>query len=185
VRSFEHTKFAWSFSCNEYTESHEGLLDKTFVDCFAFCFAIIPQKGTSIKPTRKTYTMTSRPIQIIVKRALSTSMTRRAAPAVFQQQQQSQTSYENLSTVVQRYEYNWEELSDDVIMSSSRPATRTTHHSEEEIAAMGFGTLAKKISQSVKPVKGNADRWNRLAALTHDPMIEKVSENINHEVYYR
>ena len=124
--------------------------------------------------------MTSRPTQIILKRALSTSMTRRAAPAVFQQQ--SQTSSENLSTVVQRYDYKWEEHSDVAI--SSRP---TTHHSEEDISTMAFGTLAKKISESLKPqtVKGSADRWNRLAELTHDPMIEKVSENIIHKVDYR
>jgi hypothetical protein len=141
-----------------------------------------PTKGYQIiKPKRKAYTMTSRSTQIILKRALSTSMTRRAAPAVFQQQ--PQTSFENLSTVVQRYGYKWEEPSDHVIISS-RP---TTHHSEEDIATMEFGTLAKKISQSLKPqtVKGSADRWNRLAELTHDPMIEKVSENINDKVNYR
>lgn len=124
--------------------------------------------------------MTSRPTQIILRRLLSTSMTRRNAPAVFQQQ--PQTSFENLSTVVQRYDYKWEEPSNVII--SSRPTTR---HSEEDIATMGFGTLAKEISQSLKPqtVKGSADRWNRLAELTHDPMIEKVSENINHKVNYR
>jgi hypothetical protein len=125
--------------------------------------------------------MTSRPIQIILKRALSTSMTRRAAPAVFQKQ--SQTSYENLSTVVQRYDYNWEESSDDVI-SSSPP---TADYSNEDSATMDFGTLAKKISQSLKPqtVKGSADRWNRLAELTHDPMIEKISEDVNEQFYNR
>jgi hypothetical protein len=35
---------------------------------------------------------------------------------------------------------------------------------------------------SLKPVEGRADRWNRLAELTHDPMIEKVSDDINDKV---
>jgi hypothetical protein len=113
----------WACSYNESTKAflslHPSFLT-TCVDCFAF--SQHPTKTHQHQTKRKAHTMTSRPAQAILKRALSTSTTRRAAPAVFQQQ--PQTSFENLSTpVVRRHECKWEEPSDDVVVVSSRQET--------------------------------------------------------------